>query len=81
MRGGSRGSRERGPNYLHDQDGDHYIPNYERDGYTPAPRYSSLPDSQSSAGGMGYPMIGIYSPHFGPRHGLCTLATISACLI
>ncbi|KAI9499201.1 hypothetical protein BDB00DRAFT_866685 [Zychaea mexicana] len=53
-----RGGGQRDPDYHHDQpDGDHYIPNYERDGYAPAPRYSSLSESQSSPA-FNYPMIG-----------------------
>jgi hypothetical protein len=35
----------RGRDRERDQDGDHYIPNYERDGYAPAPKYSQLPDN------------------------------------
>ncbi|KAI9319051.1 hypothetical protein BX666DRAFT_2025391 [Dichotomocladium elegans] len=40
-------------------DGDHYIPNYDRDGYAPAPRYSSVSDSHSGARGFGYPMVNV----------------------
>lgn len=51
--GRSRHDRDMRDPYDH-HDGDHYIPNYDRDGYAPAPRYSSLPEAQ----GFGYPMMG-----------------------
>ncbi|KAI8140368.1 hypothetical protein BJV82DRAFT_671798 [Fennellomyces sp. T-0311] len=51
------GGAQRDPDYHHQADGDHYIPNYERDGYTPAPRYSNIPESQNSPA-FGYPMVG-----------------------
>ncbi|OAD05251.1 C2H2-type zinc finger transcription factor [Mucor lusitanicus CBS 277.49] len=54
-----------------DPETDHYIPNYERDGYVPGPRYGSKPDlpapmpfanSNPAVGapgaGNGYPMMG-----------------------
>lgn len=51
--GRSRHDRDIRDPYDH-HDGDHYIPNYDRDGYAPAPRYSSLPEAH----GFGYPMMG-----------------------
>ncbi|KAI8642566.1 hypothetical protein BD408DRAFT_416434 [Parasitella parasitica] len=61
-----------------DPETDHYIPNYERDGYVPGPRYGSKPDltgplafgNSNPAGspgivgsnGGGYPMMDIMNP-------------------
>ncbi|KAI8380887.1 uncharacterized protein BYT42DRAFT_284922 [Radiomyces spectabilis] len=53
--GGMRDVRERDADYP--QDGDHYIPNYERDGYVPGPRYSNMPERQQGRPGGGYPMM------------------------
>lgn len=49
-----------------DPDTDHYIPNYERDGYVPGPRYGNKPDVLSNpsfagpnnAGPGGFAMMG-----------------------
>ena len=50
----ARGSGQRELDYHHHQpDGDHYIPNYERDGYTPAPRYSNLQQESHNSPGFG----------------------------
>lgn len=48
-----------------DPDTDHYIPNYDRDGYVPGPRYGNKPEvlsnspfvGQNNPGG-GFPMMG-----------------------
>lgn len=47
-----------------DPETDHYIPNYERDGYVPGPRYGNKPEISAPApfhgngNGTGYPMMG-----------------------
>lgn len=64
-----RGSHERDLRDGDYRDGDHYIPNYDRDGYSPAPRYSSMPEhsnsfsggSGSGSGGHSYPVMGTRS--------------------
>lgn len=47
--------------YKNDPDTDHYIPNYERDGYNPGPRYGGRPEPRTSSisnNGPPYPMMG-----------------------
>ena len=49
-----------------DPDTDHYIPNYDRDGYVPGPRYGNKPEILSNSpfvgsnnpGPGGFPMMG-----------------------
>lgn len=55
-----------------DPETDHYIPNYDRDGYVPGPRYGNKPEipgppfannnpaagAAAGNGGGGYPMMG-----------------------
>jgi hypothetical protein len=52
-----------------DPETEHYIPNYERDGYNPGPRYGGKPDLMSNpppfvggapGGPGGFPMMGNY---------------------
>ncbi|KAK9722993.1 hypothetical protein K7432_002293 [Basidiobolus ranarum] len=43
--------RERRPEA--ERDGDHYIPNYNRDGYVPAPRYGNNPEANGAPFGAG----------------------------
>ncbi|KAI7904590.1 uncharacterized protein BX663DRAFT_502898 [Cokeromyces recurvatus] len=43
-----------------DPETDHYIPNYDRDGYMPGPRYGSKPEPSQFAGG--YPMMEMMGP-------------------
>lgn len=54
-----------------DPETDHYIPNYERDGYVPGPRYGNKPEIPgpmpfannpavgAPGAGNGYPMMGM----------------------
>ncbi|RUS12953.1 hypothetical protein BC937DRAFT_86615, partial [Endogone sp. FLAS-F59071] len=44
-------------------DGDHYVPNYERDGYNPAPKFGNMPESTTFPF---YPMLaeGFMAPEF-----------------
>ncbi|KAL0082359.1 C2H2-type zinc finger transcription factor [Phycomyces blakesleeanus] len=39
------------------EQGDRYVPNYDRDGYVPAPRYTHGPDAQHPVPGMNHPMM------------------------
>ncbi|KAF7720961.1 hypothetical protein EC973_005674 [Apophysomyces ossiformis] len=61
---GPRGSRERDSREsdYHHQEGDHYIPNYERDGYVPGPRYSSIPEPPNGGSAFGYPVMDVMNP-------------------
>jgi hypothetical protein len=54
MRGGYSGARRN----MHDADSDHYIPNYDRDGYVPGPRYGNKPEGQNAQNNFGYPAMG-----------------------
>ncbi|KAG0194485.1 hypothetical protein DFQ28_010569 [Apophysomyces sp. BC1034] len=60
----TRGSRERDPREpdYHHQEGDHYIPNYERDGYVPGPRYSNIPEPPNGGSAFGYPVMDVMNP-------------------
>ncbi|KAI9278683.1 hypothetical protein BDA99DRAFT_13548 [Phascolomyces articulosus] len=63
-----RGGGQREPDYHHHQpDGDHYIPNYERDGYAPGPRYSSLQQQQHQQQQQPQQQESQNSPAFGGR--------------
>ncbi|KAI8983500.1 hypothetical protein BDB01DRAFT_791017 [Pilobolus umbonatus] len=46
---------------LRDPDTDHYIPNYDRDGYMPGPRYGNKPEIQSTPP-FGYPVLEMVNP-------------------
>ncbi|ORX91462.1 hypothetical protein K493DRAFT_286786 [Basidiobolus meristosporus CBS 931.73] len=48
-----RRDRDRDRRIEADRDGDHYIPNYNRDGYVPAPRYGNNPEANGSQFGSG----------------------------
>ncbi|CAO3665810.1 unnamed protein product [Umbelopsis ramanniana] len=59
----SRSDRHsRGRERERDQDGDHYIPNYDRDGYAPAPKYSQLPENTMQYGYPDMQMLGWQGP-------------------
>ncbi|KAI8884137.1 hypothetical protein K501DRAFT_248302 [Backusella circina FSU 941] len=55
MRGGYSGARRN----VHEADSDHYIPNYDRDGYVPGPRYGNKPNSQNAQNSFGYPAMDV----------------------